>query len=110
MTTTVPVGDGIPAAFYRNAIDLNRFSNSVSKKLVTSYNNVILKAVEQLEKIEKQPLNKRPAYKTARLRALIKQTKESLNSCADGSVDELIAELEGVAKVQAGLWFGRGGI
>ena len=102
MTTTVPVGDGIPAAFYRNAIDLNRFSNSVSKKLVTSYNNVILKAVEQLEKIEKQPLNKRPAYKTARLRALIKQTKESLNSWADGSVDELIAELEGVAKVQAG--------
>ena len=102
MTTTGPVGDGIPAAFYRNAIDLNRFSNSVSKKLVTSYNNVILKAVEQLEKIEKQPLNKRPAYKTARLRALIKQTKESLNSWADGSVDELIAELEGVAKVQAG--------
>ena len=102
MSTTVPVGDGIPAAFYRNAIDLNRFSNSVSKKLVTSYNNVILKAVEQLEKIEKQPLNKRPAYKTARLRALIKQTKESLNTWADGSVQELISELEGVAKVQAG--------
>jgi len=102
MSTTVPVGDGIPAAFYHNAIDLNRFSNSVSKKLVTSYNNVILKAVEQLEKIEKQPLNKRPAYKTARLRALIKQTKESLNTWADGSVQELISELEGVAKVQAG--------
>jgi SPP1 gp7 family putative phage head morphogenesis protein len=102
MTTTVPVGDGIPAAFYRNAIDLNRFSNSVSKKLITSYNNVILKAVEQLEKIEKQPLNERPAYKTARLRALIKQTKESLNTWADGSVQELISELEGVANVQAG--------
>ena len=102
MATTVPVGDGIPSAFYRNAIDLNRFSNSVSKKLVNSYNNVILKAVEQLEKIEKQPLSKQPAYKTARLRALIKQTKESLNTWAGGSVDELIAELEGVAKVQAG--------
>ena len=102
MSTTVPVGDGIPAAFYRNAIDLNRFSNSVSKKLVTSYNNVILKAVEQLEKIEKQPLNERPAYKTARLRSLIKQTKESLNTWADGSVQELISELEGVANVQAG--------
>ena len=102
MSTTVPVGDGIPAAFYRNAIDLNRFSNSISKKIVTSYNNVILKAVEQLEKIEKQPLNKRPAYKTARLRALIKQTKESLNTWADGSIQELISELEGVANVQAG--------
>ena len=102
MATTVPVGDGIPAAFYRNAIDLNRFSNSVSKKLVNSYNNVILKAVEKLEKIEKQPLSEQPAYKTARLRALIKQTKESLNSWANGSVDELIGELEGVAKVQAG--------
>ena len=102
MATTVPVGDGIPSAFYRNAIDLNRFSNSVSKKLVNSYNNVILKAVEQLEKIEKQPLSKQPAYKAARLRALIKQTKESLNTWAGGSVDELIAELEGVAKVQAG--------
>ena len=102
MAKTVPVGDGIPPEFYRNAIDLNRFSNSVSKKLVTSYNNVMLKAVEKLKIIEGQPLNERPAYKTARLRALIKQTKESLNSWANGSVDDLIAELEGVAKVQAG--------
>ena len=77
MSKTVPVGDGIPPEFYRNAIDLNRFSNSVSKKLVTSYNNVMLKAVSQLEQIERQPLSKQPAYKTARLRALIKQTKES---------------------------------
>jgi len=102
MATTVPVGEGIPPEFYRNAIDLNRFSNSVSKKLVTSYNNVMLKAVRQLEQIERQPLSKQPAYKTARLRALIKQTKQSLNSWANGSVDDLITELEGVAKVQAG--------
>ena len=100
MSKTVPVGDGIPPEFYRNAIDLNRFSNSVSKKLVTSYNNVILKAVEQLEKIERQPLSKQPAYKAARLRALIKQTKQSLNSWANGSVDNLTSELEGVARVQ----------
>ena len=92
MAKTVPVGDGIPPEFYRNAIDLNRFSNSVSKKLVTSYNNVMLKAVEKLKIIEGQPLNERPAYKTARLRALIKQTKESLNSWANGSVDDLIAQ------------------
>ena len=102
MAKTVPVGDGIPPEFYRNAIDLNRFSNNVSKKLVTSYNNVMLKAVEKLKIIEGQPLNERPAYKTARLRALIKQTKESLKSWANGSVDDLITELEGVAKVQAG--------
>ena len=102
MATTVPAGEGIPPEFYRNAIDLNRFSNSVSKKLVTSYNNVMLKAVSQLEQIERQPLSKQPAYKTARLRALIKQTKQSLNSWANGSVDDLITELEGVAKVQAG--------
>ena len=102
MAKIVPVGDGIPPEFYRNAIDLNRFSNSVSKKLVTSYNNVMLKAVEKLKIIEGQPLNERPAYKTARLKALIKQTKQSLNSWANGSVDDLIAELEGVAKVQAG--------
>ena len=102
MSTTVPVGDGIPAAFYRNAIDLNRFSNTISKKLVNSYNNVILRAVEQLEKIEKQPLSKQPAYKAARLRALIKQTKKSLDTWADGSVDELIQDLEGVARVQSG--------
>lgn len=100
MSKTVPVGDGIPPEFYRNAIDLNRFSNSVSKKLVTSYNNVILKAVEQLEKIERQPLSKQPAYKAARLRALIKQTKQSLNSWANGSIDNLTSELEGVARVQ----------
>ena len=102
MSRQVSAGEGVPSVFYRNAIDLNRFSNSVSKKLVTSYNNVMLKAVSQLEQIERQPLSKQPAYKTARLRALIKQTKQSLNSWANGSVDDLITELEGVAKVQAG--------
>ena len=102
MPTKIAAGEGIPSAFYRNAIDLNRFSNTTSKKLINSYNSVILKAVEQLKKIEKQPKNKQPAYKAARLRALVKQTKKSLDSWANLSVDELIADLEGVAKVQTG--------
>ena len=102
MPTKIAAGEGVPSAFYRNAIDLNRFSNTTSKKLINSYNSVILKAVEQLKKIEKQPRNKQPSYKAARLRALIKQTKKSLDSWANLSVDELIADLEGVAKVQTG--------
>ena len=38
-----------PEALYRNAIDLNRYSNSVARRVVVNYNNIILDAVDQLQ-------------------------------------------------------------
>ena len=36
------------ANIYRNAIDLNRFSNGVARQIVRDYNSIILSAVDDL--------------------------------------------------------------
>ena len=90
---------GTPAVLFRNSIDLNRFSNGVSRKIVQSNIDVIIRAAKQLSKIDP---SRPPSYKTARLRSLIKQTKESLSTWEKESVDVMIRELEGLAGVQAG--------
>ena len=99
MPTQVLAGEGVPSVFYRNAIDLNRFSNGIARKLAQENVNVIIRAVEQLRKIDE---SKGPSYKAARLRALIKQTKKTLSTWQEKSVDVMIKDLESVAKVQAG--------
>ena len=40
-----------PDTFYRQAIDLNRFSNGVSKKLITTYNDIIVETANKLQQI-----------------------------------------------------------
>jgi hypothetical protein len=37
-----------PAALYRNAIDLNRYSNSVARRVINAYNDIIIDATNQL--------------------------------------------------------------
>ena len=64
-----------PSELYRNAIDLNRFSNSVAKRIAVTYNDLILFAVAELRGIDELTA---PA-KAARLRAILAQLKESLD-------------------------------
>ena len=45
-----------PAALYRNAIDLNRYSNNVARRIITSYNDIIIDAVNQLRTIDELSL------------------------------------------------------
>jgi hypothetical protein len=35
-----------PAALYRNAIDLNRYSNSVARRVINAYNDIIIDATK----------------------------------------------------------------
>jgi hypothetical protein len=41
-----------PAALYRNAIDLNRYSNSVARRVMNAYNDIIIDATNQLRVID----------------------------------------------------------
>ena len=91
---------GIPTSYYRKALDLNRFSNGVANKLLESYRRQIVKAVRQLEVIDKMPESKRPEFKAARMRALIQQNLDSMRSWSKSSVDELIKQLDGLADVE----------
>ncbi len=75
---SIPYPDLIPEEYFRNSLDLNRFSNKVSREIVESYNRIILRAVDKLEAIERLPKANQPKYTAARLRALLLQTKASL--------------------------------
>ena len=91
-----------PAAFFRNAIDLNRYSNSVAKQIILRYNDIIINAVQQLERtIPRADGSAVTAPATqARLRALLAQLKESLDTWAGDATAITAGELQGLALLQ----------
>lgn len=86
-----------PASLYRNAIDLNRYSNSVARDIVISYNDIIIYAVNQLRTIDELAA----PVKAARLRAILAQLKESLDNWSASSVETIADELQGLALLQS---------
>ena len=97
----------IPEVFFRETIDLNRYSNAVATEFQTTYNNIILDAAKKLKQINirqaKAPEGVVIAPQTRkRLRAIIAQSKSSLDKWSKTTTKQMIKEIEGLAKVQAG--------
>ena len=90
----------IPEAYYRKAIDLNRYSNSVARELMQSYERVVRRSIAELERIEKMPSAKRPQVRAQRLKALIKQNTEALANWSDKAGQKLASELSDLAKIE----------
>lgn len=86
-----------PSSLYRNAIDLNRYSNSVAKGIVNAYNDIIIDAVNQLRTIDELTA----PVKAARLRAILAQLKQSLATWSASSINTLTGELQGLALLQS---------
>ena len=86
----------VPAALYRNAIDLNRYSDKVAKDIIVVYNDIIVDAVNQLRTIDELAA----PVKAARLRAILAQLRDSLNTWSGGSITALSTELQGLAELQ----------
>tara|TARA_R100000278_G_scaffold40664_1_gene35840 strand:+ start:1451 stop:2680 length:1230 start_codon:yes stop_codon:yes gene_type:complete len=86
-----------PSELYRNAIDLNRFSNGVAKRIAVTYNDLVLDAVDQLRGIDELAA---PA-KAARLRAILAQLKQSLEGWASTSTLAVVEDLQGLAVLQS---------
>lgn len=86
-----------PAELYRNAVDLNRFSNGVARRIALTYNDLILEAVDRLRGIDELSA---PA-KAARLRAILAQLKGSLENWAGTSTLALTEDLQGLAVLQS---------
>ena len=78
---------------FRNAIDLNRYSNGISLRLVRAWNDAVLDVVEQLQLLGE--LNQ--SAKASQLRAVLAQLKESLDSWAGTSTLAMQQELQGLA-------------
>jgi len=87
----------IPAALFRNAIDLNRYSNSVGRQIVTTYNDIIIDSVNQLRTIDELAA----PVKAARLRGILAQLKDSLDTWAGDSTATTASELQGLAELQS---------
>jgi SPP1 gp7 family putative phage head morphogenesis protein len=86
-----------PAALYRNAIDLNRYSNSVARRVINAYNDIIIDATNQLRVID----DLAAPDKAARLRGLLAQLKESLAGWAGDATELTATELQGLAELQS---------
>ncbi len=86
-----------PATLYRNAIDLNRYSNSVARRIINAYNDIIISATEQLRVID----DLAAPVKAARLRGILAQLKESLNTWAGDATELMVPELQGLAQLQS---------
>ena len=86
-----------PANLYRNAIDLNRYSNSVARRIITSYNDIIIDAVNQLRTIDELAA----PVKAARLRGILAQLRDSLGTWAGSSTEVTAIELQGIAQLQS---------
>ena len=95
----------IPEVFFRETIDLNRYSNAVAKKYAVTYNEIIVNAAKQLKQID---LRQQAAdvgviiapVTRKRLRAIIKQSKDSLATWSTKSAKDFKKELQGVTILQ----------
>ena len=97
----------IPEVFFRETIDLNRYSNAVSADFVRTYNDVILLAARKLNAINIRQAKAGEGVVIApqtkkRLRAIIAQSKSNLDKWSKTSTKKMIKEIEGLAKVQSG--------
>ena len=86
-----------PAELYKNAIDLNRFSNSVARRVARTYNDLIVDAIERLAASGVDPT----PTQAARLGAILAQLKTSLEGWAESSTALAVGELQGLVELQA---------
>jgi len=94
-----------PEVFFRETIDLNRYSNSVAKKYAVTYNEIIVNAAKQLKQIDLRQQAANAGVVIApqtrkRLRAIIKQSKDSLATWSTKSAIDFKKELQGVTILQ----------
>jgi len=86
----------IPESFYRQSIDLNRYSNRVAREIVTNYNNVILDLTNKLATIDEVTA---PAT-VARIRSMLMQFKESLEGWSVENTKYMADQMQALAIFQ----------
>ena len=87
----------VPEAFYREAIDLNRYSNKVQFQIASQFNEVILDVLRKIRDLE----GNSPTT-TARLRSILAQMVDSLKGWENESAAYMIDELQNLAEFQVG--------
>jgi SPP1 gp7 family putative phage head morphogenesis protein len=86
----------IPESFYRQSIDLNRYSNRIAREIVTNYNDVILDLTYKLATIDEVTS---PAT-VARIRSMLAQFKESIEGWSVEGTAYMADQLQSLAVFQ----------
>ena len=86
----------IPESFYRETIDLNRFSNRVARDIITTYNDIILDLTNKLATIDEVSA----PVTVNRIRAMLATMKESLETWSGNSTAVMVEQLNSLAIFQ----------
>jgi len=97
----------IPEVFFRETIDVGRFSNALATKYVQNYAVIILTATDKLKKIDLRQQSAEAGVVVSpqtrkRLRAIIAQSKASMDRWSKETTKQMIKEIEDFAEVQTG--------
>ena len=97
----------IPEVFFRETIDVGRFSNALATKYVQNYSVIILTATDKLKKIDLRQQSAEAGVVVSpqtrkRLRAIIAQSKASMDKWSKETTKQMIKEIEDFAEVQTG--------
>ena len=95
----------IPEVFFRETIDVGRFSNALATKYVQNYAVIILTATNKLKKIDLRQQKAGEGVVIApqtrkRLRAIIAQSKASMDKWSKETTKGMIKEIADFAEVQ----------
>ena len=97
----------IPEVFFRETIDVGRYSNALATKYVQNYAVIILTATDKLKKIDLRQQRAGEGVVIApqtrkRLRAIIAQSKASMDKWSKETTKGMIKEIEDFAEIQTG--------
>ena len=80
----------IPEVFFRETIDLNRFSNAVAKKYAITYNKIIIRAAKKLKQIDNDLIIIHFAWHSIQLKGCISVTSlQEISAYCDVKVIDL---------------------
>ena len=67
----------LPETIFRNALDLNRYGNKVSKDIARRFVDICVDSVQQIAALERVGLG--DSYRANRLRSIVAQMEKSLS-------------------------------
>ena len=90
---------GVPPSVYKNAINLNRYSNHLARKLIEPFGRIILNSVNELRAMDAAEYA--TSYRAQRLRAILGGLKTSLDGWAGDSSSLLKTSLTDLANIES---------
>jgi SPP1 gp7 family putative phage head morphogenesis protein len=90
---------GTPSSVFKHAINLNRYSNGVSKKIVIAYNRILVNATKELQSMSERDYSS--SYRAKRLRQIIGSLKTSLNKWSGDATKLITKDLNELANIES---------